>query len=118
MSYIPAVRNPLRQLPIRQYLGPFRNPLPGLGDVFGPAPDVMSDLPLTGPYTNPSSSNPLPSSALTGAQLGIAAAASNPNLPAPSTSQTVTNWLNTNSSTLAWVAGIGLAVLFLGRMGR
>ena len=117
MSYIPAVRNPLRQLPIRQYLGPFRNPLPGLGDVFGAAPSVTSDLPLTGPYTNPSSANPSPSSALTGAQLGIATAGLNPNLT-PASSQTLTDWLNTNSSTLAWIGGIGLGVLFLSRATR
>lgn len=108
MGYIPAVRNPLRGLPIRQYQGPFKNRLPGLGDVFGPPMAVTGDLPLTGPYTNPSP--------LTGAQLGIAAAAVSPNLPASFGS--LTDWLNTNSSTMAWIAGIGLGVLFLARMGR
>lgn len=107
--YVRPVKNRLRTLPVRQYQGPFRNRLPGLGQVFGPPQDVMSDLPLTGPYTNPS--------ALTGAQLGIAAAALNPNL-ATAESSSITGWLNQNASTLTWVAGITAGILLLSRVVR
>lgn len=118
MAYVPPFRNPLRRLPIRQYQGPLRNRLPGLGDCPGdpgcpgnptPAPDIFN-LPLTGPYTNPSP--------VTSAQLGIAASAQNPNLPGPSVTQTFTTWLNANSSTALWVGGIALAVLMLSRVAR
>lgn len=39
-------------------------------------------------------------------------------VPTPGDSGGLTDWLNSNSSTLLWVGGIGLGVLLLARLAR
>jgi hypothetical protein len=122
MAYMPPVRNPLRRLPVRAYRSPIPSRLPGLGQVGTPGgcpgspgcpgnvqPIDIYNLPLIGPYTNPSP--------MTAAQLGIAASGLNPAL-AKAGPFNFTDWLNTNSSTVLWISGVALSVLLISRMAR
>ena len=63
------------------------------------------NLPLTGPYANPSPQ--------TTAQLALMASALNPNLISGST---FTDWLNAHATAAAWIGGIAVGVLLLSRL--
>lgn len=133
MSYIPAVINPLRRLPIRQYQGPLRNRLPGLGNVFGPplacCPDASSQAAGATPdgaACDPNCmtavvSNPEQVAAYVASlqkQVNQQTPQQSPVAPVAGQAKSLTDWLNQNSSTVLWIAGIGLGVLFLSRLTR
>lgn len=96
MAYRFPTRNPLRRLPVRQYQGPFGNPLPGLG-VIDIGTSATVDVTPTTTTITPTGGQPV--------TVGT---------PQPS----ISDYLNANSSTLLWVAGIGLGVLFLARLTK
>ena len=99
MAYLPPVRNPLRRLPIRQYQGPFQNRLPGLGqapiDIGTSA--VVDVTPTTTTITTPQGVSTVPTTNATGG---------------------FTDWLNQNSSTVLWIAGIAVAVMVFSRLTK
>lgn len=109
MSYMRPVRNPLRTLPVRMYRGPMRNRLPGLGQVDTTTAAAMN-LPVLNPLLIPGSSQNI-ASQIMGESL-------NPNLPMGTTSGGLTDWLNTNASTMLWIAGVSIGVLIIARVGR
>ena len=108
MPYIRPVRNPLRTLPVRMYRGPIRNRLPGLGQV--DTTTAAMNLPTLNPLLTPGSSQNIASQ--------IMAESLNPNLPAATATGGLTDWLNTNASTMLWIAGVSIGVLIIARMGR
>lgn len=110
MAYITPRRNPLRRLPVRAYAGPFRSPLPGLAglrrglgdDGTGPI-DIGTSASVT---VTPTTTTITPTGG------GPVTVATPGQISSPS------DWLNANSSTLLWIAGITAGVLLLSRMGR
>lgn len=116
MAYICARRNPLRRSPIRTYRGTLPNPLPGLAglgqttDTGAISPDLLTQLQNL-PYGTPETQTPFAT-----AELALAGAAMNPNLPSGSTG--LTDWLNTNASTALWIGGIAVGVLLIAQLSR
>lgn len=116
MAYRRPTRNILRTLPVQQLRSPLPGTrLPGLGDLNCPGdpgcPGNLdtSNLPLIGPYTNPSPT--------TNAQLALAASGLNPDLSVAPTGS-ITDWLNTNASTVLWIGGVAVGLLILSKVVR
>lgn len=110
MAYIAPRRNPLRRSPVRSYTGPLRNPLPGLAGIRrglgddGSSPiDIGTSASVT---VTPTTTTITPTG---GAPVSVAT---------PGQTTGLTDWLNSNSGTLLWIAGITAGVLILSRMGR
>ena len=122
MAYISPIRNPLRRLPIRQYQGPFRNRLPGLGDAptdpatglpcaAGTGTDLVPCIPSIGTSAGVTVTPNTTTVTGQGASAGYQQST-------PAAQPSFTDWLNTNSSTVLWIAGIGLGVMFLSRLTK
>lgn len=109
MAYIQPRRNPLRRSPVRIYTGPFRSPLPGMAG-------IRRGLGDDG--TSPIDIGTSASVTVTPTQTTITPTGGTPVTVATPGSGGVTNWLNSNSSTLLWIGGVAAAVMLLSRMGR
>ncbi len=117
--YICPRRNPFRRSPVRIYRGTLRNPLPGLAGLGqadsgtldgGLSPDLLTQLQGL-PYGTPYTQTPFVQT-----ELALSGAAMNPNLPTGATS--ITDFLNTNASTMLWIGGIAIGVLLISQMAR
>lgn len=106
MPYLRPRRNPLRTLPVQAYRGVFRNPLPGLAGVRRGLGDGPIDIGTSATVlVTPSTTTITPTG---GAPVTV-------NTPG---SGGLTDWLNANSTTLLWIAGVGAGVMILSRLGR